>query len=186
MTYTTAHVRMPESSVINLKNCSYQITASIVVQTSAPQGVSACQGGNMAGWSLYIDEQSRPTFHYNWFGHEHSTVQHPIPLPVGTHEIRLTFIYDGGFGAGGTAVLTVDDGDGHSVRIERTVPLVFSMSGETFDVGMDTGSPVGPYPHQFPCTEEIVGITLQRLNEPPKEILEKMREGEFRASISTQ
>jgi hypothetical protein len=51
---------------------------------------------------------------------------------------------------------------------------------------MDTGSPVGPYPHQFPCTEEIVGITLQRLNEPPKEILEKMREGEFRASISTQ
>ena len=186
MTYTTAHVRMPESSVINLKNCSYQITASIVVQTSKPQGVIACQGGNMAGWSMYIDEQSRPTFHYNWFGHEHSAVQHPIPLSMGPHEIRLTFIYDGGFGAGGTAVLTVDDGDGHSVRIDRTVPLVFSMSGETFDVGMDTGSPVGPYPHQFPCTEEIVGVTLQRLDEPPKEILEKMREGEFRASISTQ
>jgi hypothetical protein len=105
---------------------------------------------------------------------------------VGPHEIRLTFIYDGGFGAGGTALLTVDNGDGNSVRIDRTVPLVFSMSGETFDVGMDTGSPVGPYPHQFPCTEEIVGVTLQRLSEPPKEILEKMREGEFRASISTQ
>ena len=25
------------------------------------------------------------------------------------------------------------------------------MSGETFDVGIDTGSPVGPYPHDFRC-----------------------------------
>jgi arylsulfatase len=186
MTYTTAHVRMPESSVINLKNCSYSITATIDVQTSSPRGVIACQGGNMAGWSLYIDESARPTFHYNWFGHDHSAVTHPSPLSVGQHTIRLTFIYDGGFGAGGDATLSVDGDQGHSVRIDRTVPLVFSMSGETFDVGVDTGSPVGPYPHAFPCTENIIGVTLERLDEPPKEIREKMRQGEFRASISTQ
>jgi len=29
-------------------------------------------------------------------------------------------------------------------------------------------------------------VTLERLDEPPKDILEKMREGEFRASLSTQ
>ncbi|MFM8453275.1 MAG: hypothetical protein ACKOAQ_10545, partial [Acidimicrobiaceae bacterium] len=70
--------------------------------------------------------------------------------------------------------------------IEKTVPLVFSMSGETFDVGVDTGSPVGPYPHNYECTARIVGVTLEKLDEPPKEIQEKMREGEFRASLSTQ
>ena len=32
------------------------------------------------------------------------------------------------------------------------VPIVFSMSGETSDIGLDSGSPVGPYPHHFACT----------------------------------
>ena len=50
-------------------------------------------------------------------------------------------------------------------RIERTVARVFSMSGETFDVGTDTGSPVGHYGHQFDCTAEIVAVTLERLSE---------------------
>ena len=39
------------------------------------------------------------------------------------------------------------------------------MSGETFDVGTDTGSPVGPYPHDFKCTAIINGVTLARLND---------------------
>ena len=34
------------------------------------------------------------------------------------------------------------------------------MSGETFDVGIDTGAPVGPYPPGFPCSGEIIGVTL--------------------------
>jgi arylsulfatase len=62
MTYTPAHVRMPESSVINIKNCSFRITANIEIASSSTadnqHGVIVCQGGNMAGWSLYLDEQS--------------------------------------------------------------------------------------------------------------------------------
>jgi arylsulfatase len=60
------------------------------------------------------------------------------------------------------------------------------MSGETFDVGVDTGSPVGPYPHGFKCTATIHSVVVERLDEPPAEIKQKMREGEFRASLSTQ
>jgi arylsulfatase len=52
MTYTADHIRMPERSVVNLKNCSFRITADIDVPTSGCHGVIACQGGNMAGWSL--------------------------------------------------------------------------------------------------------------------------------------
>jgi hypothetical protein len=37
------------------------------------------------------------------------------------------------------------------------------MSGETFDVGLDTGSPVGGYPNKFRFTGgvERIGVTLR-------------------------
>jgi arylsulfatase len=190
MTYTPAHVRMPESSVINIKNCSFRITANIEINSDASHGVIVCQGGNMAGWSLYLDEQSRPTFHYNWFGHEHTSVASSTPLTGGKHQIVVAFAYDGGFGAGGDVTIFVHNDNGNknvdSARIDKTVPLVYSMSGETFDVGVDTGSPVGPYPHGFDCTAIIHSVVVERLDEPPAEIKQKMREGEFRASLSTQ
>ena len=70
--------------------------------------------------------------------------------------------------------------------MSSTVPVVFSMSGETFDVGVDTGAPVGPYPHHFPCTAVIHSVTLERLSEPPPEVLALIADGEFRASLRTQ
>lgn len=186
VTYTRAHVRMPESSVLNVKNCSWKMTAEIIVPQNGAQGVIACQGGNMAGWSLYLSELGHATYHYNWFGHVHSSVTDSKPLSVGKHDVVVDFDYDGGFGAGGTASLNVDGHVVGSVRIEKTVPLVYSMSGETFDIGVDTGSPVGPYPHLFTCTAEIVGVTIEKLDEPSAATKQKVREGEFRASISTQ
>ena len=184
--YTTAHTRMPESSVLNLKNCSYRISADIEVTNKSNQGVIACQGGNMAGWSLYLDDKARPVFHYNWFGHEHYSFTSPTSLKVGAHSIEVSFAYDGGFGAGGIISMLVDKSEVVTGRIEKTVPLVFSMSGETFDVGIDTGSPVGPYPHNYECTARIIGVTLEKMDEPNKDVRERMREGEFRASLSTQ
>ena len=184
--YTSAHTRMPESSVINLKNCSYRINAEIKITNKSDSGVIACQGGNMAGWSLYLDEHTKPVFHYNLFGHEHFSFKGDTPLKLGNQSIEVLFAYDGGFGAGGTVSLSVNGSEVSRGQITKTVPLVFSMSGETFDVGVDTGSPVGPYRHNFECTAQIESVTLERLDEPPKEILEKMREGEFRASLSTQ
>ena len=184
--YTSAHTRMPESSVINLKNCSYRINAEIKITNKSDSGVIACQGGNMAGWSLYLDEHTKPVFHYNLFGHEHFSFKSDTPLKLGNQSIEVLFAYDGGFGAGGTVSLSVNGSEVSRGQITKTVPLVFSMSGETFDVGVDTGSPVGPYRHNFECTAQIESVTLERLDEPPKEILEKMREGEFRASLSTQ
>lgn len=186
MTYTPAHVRMPESSVINLKNCSFAITAQVEVPAAGAEGVIACQGGALAGWSLHLDTSGVPTFHYNWFGHEHTIIRGAASLPPGDHAVQAVFAYDGGFGAGGELTLLVDGFVVAVARIERTVPLVFSMSGETFDVGIDTGSPVGQYPHQFPCTATILGVTLERLDAPGPEVLEQIRRGMFRAGLSAQ
>jgi len=185
MIYTSAHTRMPEFNVVNVKNTSWRMTAVVEVSAGA-HGVIACQGGNMAGWSLYLSEVGVPTFHYNWYGHQHTSVAAPTALTPGRHEIDMLFAYDGGFAAGGDVALSVDGvlvAEGH---VPNTVPVIFSMSGETFDVGIDTGAPVGPYPHQFEFTGKIVGVTIERLGERPEAVLQAMRDGQVRASIASQ
>jgi arylsulfatase A-like enzyme len=184
MTYTGANVRMPESSVMNIKNCSFAITATIDVPDTGAEGVIACQGGAMAGWSLYLDADGVPIYHYNWFGHEHTVIRAPQSLSAGPHAVAVVFAYDGGFGAGGEATLLVDGSPAATARVERTVPLVFSMSGETFDVGTDTGSPVGSYRHDYRCTASIAGVTIERLDVPPQDVQAMVRNGMFRAGLT--
>ena len=185
MTYTAANWRMPERNVVNLKNCSFRITADVTVAAGA-HGVIACQGGNMAGWSLYLDDGSRPVFHYNWLGHDHYVARGREPLAPGRRQAVLDFVYDGGFGAGGDAVLSVDGTPVGGARLANTVPVVFSMSGETFDIGLDTGSVVGDYPHVYRFTGTIHGVTLERLTEPSPEIKALVADAEFRASLMIQ
>jgi len=185
MTYTTANWRMPERNVVSLKNCSWRIAADVSVG-SGVHGVIACQGGNMAGWSLYVDDHSRPVFHYNWLGHAHYVAESRQALAPGRHSITVDFVYDGGFGAGGDAVISLDGQPVAGVRVERTVPVIFSMSGETFDVGLDSGAVVGNYPHVYRFTGRIHGVTLERLSEPSPEVKALVEDAEFRASLMIQ
>ena len=185
-TYTADHVRMPERSVINLKNRSFDLVARLMVgEDGLPEGVVVCHGGNLNGWTLYLDG-GRPTYHYNLYGHERWTVAAPDPLGPGEHRVRLLFDYDGGFGKGGTAHLFVDDEPVASGRIERTIPVLISMSGETFDVGIDTGAPVGPYPHRFPCTATVIDVTIQQLGDLDEVTRAAVTAAELRAGMAVQ
>jgi hypothetical protein len=70
--------------------------------------------------------------------------------------------HDGGaLGKGGVARLTVNGRSAAEGRIGKTVPFVFSMSGETLDVGEETGSPVGPYKPGFAFTGTIRKIEIE-------------------------
>jgi len=184
--YNRAHVRMPEHSVLNLKNVSYEIEALFKLTGDEGQGVLACQGGNMAGWSLYLDEGGYPTYLYNWFGHELTFLRGPSPIGEGAHRLKVSYEHDGGFGAGGDASLWLNDVEVATARIPKTVPVIFSMSGETFDVGRDTGSPVGPYPHNFRFSGDIDAVILTRLDKPDDATERAERKGRFRASLSSQ
>ena len=109
MTYTTAHVRMPEHAVLNIKNRSYRITCDLDVPARpsgglgsvstevVPEGVIVCHGGSFNGWSIYLDE-GRPTWHYNLYGHERTTVAADEALVPGRREVTVLFDSDGGFG----------------------------------------------------------------------------------------
>jgi arylsulfatase A-like enzyme len=133
--------RLSENATINVKNKSHSVTAEVTVPDEGADGVIISQGGAYAGWSLYL-ESGRPTYCYNLFGLQRFHVRGDIPVPAGTHQVRMEFGYDGGgLGKGGTVSLYVDGVTCGEGRVEGTVPLVFSAD-ETCDVGSDTASPV--------------------------------------------
>jgi arylsulfatase len=105
---------------------------------------------------------------------------------MGTHKILLKYEHDGGFGAGGEATLTVDTKIVDKARISRTVPLVYSISGETFDVGRDTGAPVGPYQNGFPFSGDIIEVILERIGKRDAPTNEKMEKEIYDAGLRTQ
>jgi len=82
--------------------------------------------------------------------------------------------------------LLVDGEEVSRERINATVPVIFSMSGETFDIGRDTGAPVGPYEDQFPFSGDIESVTLERLNQPDSATAKLERQGQFKASLASQ
>ncbi len=186
MRYTTAHVRMPERTVVNLKNASHKISSQITVPLDGAKGVIVCQGGNMSGWSIFLDLEGKVNYHYNCFGQYLTTLTAKESLAPGSHSILVEYEHDGGFGSGGMATLFVDGVKADTGRIERTVPIVYSISGETFDVGVDTGAPVGPYESGFPFTGEITEVILERISNPDKKTKKKMKEGIIQSGLSAQ
>jgi len=133
--------RLTENSIVNLKNKSHSVTAQVVVPEGGAEGVIVAQGGAFGGWSLYA-KGGKLTYCYNTFGWKTFIVRADEAIPVGSHQVRMEFAYDGGgLGKGGTATLFVDGKKAGEGRVEMTVPMMFSAD-ETCDVGNDTGTPV--------------------------------------------
>jgi arylsulfatase A-like enzyme len=133
--------RLSEGSVLALKSRSHAITAQVDVPDEKAAGVIVAQGGAFGGWSMYLDA-GRPVYYYNFFGIERHKVTSAEPLSAGEHQIRAEFDYaGGGLGKGATVTLYVDGDAVGDMRMQHTVPVVFSLD-ETLDVGSDTATPV--------------------------------------------
>lgn len=89
-------------------------------------------------------------------------------------------------GKGGAATLYVNGNEVAQGRIEQTVPFVFSMSGESFDVGIDFGAPVGPYEPEFPFTGAIKKIQIDLTSELAEADRQAMLYGQFQAALASQ
>jgi hypothetical protein len=65
--------------------------------------------------------------------------------------------YDGpGFGRGGTGILSVDGKEVAKKTLEHTMPITFPED-ETFDVGMDTRTPVSLIEYHYACPFKFTG-----------------------------
>jgi arylsulfatase A-like enzyme len=158
-TFYAGAVRIPETSAPYTKNRSFTITADVEIPKRRAKGVLAAMGGVVGGWSLYFKD-GKPSFTYNYLTNERPTIVADKKPESGPASIRYEFVYDGGgMGKGGVSKLFVNDQLTSQGRIERTVPLLFSAD-ETFDIGTDTGSPVGLYPRNFEFTGKIKKVEI--------------------------
>jgi arylsulfatase len=156
-------MRVSENCVINIKNKSHQVTANVVVPEGGANGVIVTQGGQVGGWSLYVQE-GRLKYCYNFFGIQYFFATADEPLPAGKHQVRMEFAYDGGgLAKGGNVTLYYDGKAVGTGRVDITVPMGFSAD-EACDVGSDSGSPAspdyGPSGNRFTGTIEWVQIDI--------------------------
>jgi arylsulfatase A-like enzyme len=135
--------RLSENSVLVMKNKSFSLTAEVEVPSKGAEGVIIHQGGAFGGMSLYA-KGGKAKFAYNFLGLQTFTTEASQPIAAGKHQVRMEFAYDGGgLAKGGNVSLYYDGKKVGEGRVERTVPMVFSLD-ETTDVGRDTATPVSP------------------------------------------
>jgi arylsulfatase len=119
-------------------------------------------GGRFAGYGFYLLE-GRPVFTWNLVQLERVKWQGKEALSLGKHVLEFDWNYDGpGLGKGGTGTLRVDGKVVDSHPMPRTLPVGIGWV-ETFNVGIDTGTPVDDADYQvpFPFTGKLHKLTVK-------------------------
>jgi arylsulfatase A-like enzyme len=152
--YTGPSCCTQSSAAPGIINRSFRITADIEVPQGGANGMLVTQGGRFAGWGFYLHD-GKPVFTMNLLDLERLRWEAPQALSPGRHSLVFDFTLDQAgaipFGHGGTGVLSVDGQEVARRTLPHTTPFTFAWD-ETFDVGMDTGTPVDDRDYQVPFT----------------------------------
>ena len=154
--------RMPEFTAPGLGRESTHVTIDADIGENA-SGVLYALGGASGGLSLYMDD-GYLVYEYNMMIIERYTARSEGKVTPGKHKIDVTTTIAKP-GAPAVVILKVDENEVARADVKRTVPAAFTAS-ETFDVGIDLGSPVSldyfdrrPFP--FDGNIETVTVELQ-------------------------
>jgi arylsulfatase A-like enzyme len=132
--------RLTEEAAPNVKNRSHTVTVRLEA-VGGDNGVLVAQGGRFGGWSLYCLD-GRPSYAYNCYGRDLTTVRADRALSAGPHEVGVRFDYAGGPPGDAAHVTLLVDGDEVGVGdIPATTAYYFAFD-ETCNVGVDRGTPV--------------------------------------------
>jgi len=140
----------------NVLNKSYTITADVEIPEGGAEGMLVTDGGRFAGYGFYL-LKGRPVFTWNLLQLARVKWQGKDALAPGKHTLEFDWKYDGpGLGKGGDGTLKVDGNAVDSHPMPKSLPVGIGWV-ETFDVGVDTGTPVDDSDYQvpFPFTGKI-------------------------------
>jgi arylsulfatase len=161
-TYSGELSGLDPSDAPSILNRSYTITADIEVPQGGGEGMIATLGGRFGGYGLYL-LRGKPVFLYNFLDLERFRWEGSAALAPGKHTVVFEFTYDGpGFGKSGAGILKVDDTEVANKKITHTIPFLMALD-ETFDVGIDTRTPVDDNDYQLPFrfTGKIARLTYK-------------------------
>jgi arylsulfatase len=160
----------------SILNRSYTIIAEVEIPPGGAEGMLVTLGGRFGGYGLYV-LNGKPVFTYNFVDLERFRWEGQEALSPGKHTIEFDFTYDGpGFGKGGTGILKVDGGGVATRKIPHTTPFIMTID-ETFDIGVDTRTPVDDRDYQVPFrfTGKLAKLTFKlgpvRLTEGERRIM---------------
>ena len=161
-TYSGELAGLDPASGPSILNKSYTITAEVEIPQGGGEGMIVTEGGRFAGYGLYL-LKGKPVFIYNLLDLERFRWEGEEALAPGKHTIVFDFTYEGpGFGKGGAGILKVDDKVVASSKIPHTIPFLMVID-ETFDVGLDTRTPVDDNDYQVPFrfTGKVAKLTFE-------------------------
>ena len=148
-TYSGEILGLDPASAPGILNKSYTITAEVEIPQGGGEGMIVTEGGRFGGYGLYL-LKGKPVFVYNLLDLERFRWEGEEALAPGKHTIVFDFTYEGpGAGKGGAGILKVDDKVVASSKIPHTIPFLMTID-ETFDVGVDTRTPVDDNDYQVP------------------------------------
>lgn len=164
---------IPTGAAPNLLATSYTITTSIDVPEGGAEGMVVTDGGRFGGYALYL-LHGKPVFTWNLLNLQRVRWEGAEALAPGKHTLEYDFHYDGlgfatlaynnasGLGRSGTATFKVDGTTVSTQTLAQTIPIVLPID-ETFDIGLDTGTPVDDRDYQVPFrfTGKIDKLTIQ-------------------------
>jgi hypothetical protein len=160
-TYSGEMSGVPDSAAPGILNRSYTITAEVEVPQGG-DGMIVTEGGRFGGYGLYL-LKGKPVFVYNLLSLERFRWEGQEALAPGKHTIVFDFTSDGpGVAKGGSGVLKVDDKEVASRKVPHTIPFLMTID-ETFDIGVDTRTPVDDKDYQvpFPFTGKVTKLTYK-------------------------
>jgi arylsulfatase len=148
-TYTGELSNTPKGGAPSFLDRSYTITAEVEIPQGGAEGMLVTDGGRFGGIGFYL-LKGKPVFVYNYVNIERFRWEGKNAIGPGKHTLVFDFAYDGiGFGLGGRGTLKVDGQSVDSKRIPKTLKFMFPED-ETFDVGVDTRTPIDDHDYQVP------------------------------------
>jgi arylsulfatase len=161
-TYSGLLSGLPSGSAPDVVAKSFTVTAEVEVPKGGGDGMINTLGGRFGGYGLYV-VKGKPVFTYNLLSVARFRWAGKTALTPGKHTIVFDFKYDGpGPGKGGTGTLSVDGKQVDKKTIPHTIPALMTID-ETFDVGIDTRTPVDDQDYQppFAFNGKIAKLTIK-------------------------
>ncbi len=141
-TYYPDTSAIPEAVAVNLRGRSYSIAARVDIQSPEARGVLFAHGGRFGGHSLFINNNQKLCYVYNWLGEKEQKLVAEMAIPQGECTLGIRFRLEGREGPSpkGVAALYINNNKAAEATI-ITQPGKFGL-GEGLTIGRDVGQPV--------------------------------------------
>jgi arylsulfatase len=144
---------LPTDVAPDVRSRSYRIEAEATIPQGGAEGVLIAHGDATSGYSLYLrDGRLAHTLNIGGEGH---TVVSDRSIQPGTRRLAVSVTKAA---EGRVHTLWIDGAAAGSLQTTAGFATLISFSG--LDIGLDRGSPVGPYPAPFAFTGALRKVTV--------------------------